>query len=132
MTQVSVLYNADCPVCRREIDHYARISKAHSLPVRFDNLNDPDVLREWRIDKEQAAKRLHLRKGDQVFNGVPAFIALWDSLPRYRWLGKLVKLPGIHRLAVWTYDLILAPLLYWRHQKRVATSACGHSPQRDP
>ena len=26
MAQLEVLYNADCPICRREIEHYKRIS----------------------------------------------------------------------------------------------------------
>ncbi|MDW3225159.1 MAG: DUF393 domain-containing protein [Paracoccaceae bacterium] len=124
MSKVKVLYNAECPVCSREIDHYARMSTAQSLPVRFDDLNRPDLLDGWGISAEQAAQRLHVLKDDQVFSGIPAFIVLWQSLPRYRWLAKVVSQPGIYQVANWIYDGMLAPVLYRSHQRRVSKSKC--------
>lgn len=118
MSKTDVLYNAECPVCSREIDHYARLSNADALPLRYDDLNDADVLKTWGVTADDAAKRLHVRKDGQVFVGVPAFIALWQSLPRYRWLARLVSLPGIHMFAHWIYEGVLAPVLYRRHVKR--------------
>ena len=118
-TQTKVLYNADCPVCSFEIDHYARISQKHDLLVGFDNLNNPDCLRDWGIDESTAAKRLHVRKGQTVFGGIPAFLELWREMPGYCWLAKIVGLPGIYQLSVGTYDHVLAPALYRWHMRRV-------------
>ena len=70
------------------------------------------------MDADTAARRLHVRKDGIVLSGIPAFIALWQEIPRYRWLARIVSLPGIHRLAVWTYDGILAPALYAWHRRR--------------
>ena len=39
----------------------------------------------------EAAKRLHVRKNGQVYDGIPAFIALWQDMPRYRWLARVVR-----------------------------------------
>lgn len=118
MSKTDVLYNAACPVCSREIDHYARLSAAQALPLRYDDLNDADKLQTWGVSADDAAKRLHVRKDGQIYVGLPAFIALWQSLPRYQWLARLVSLPGLYRLAHWTYEGVLAPLLYRRHLKR--------------
>ena len=114
----SVLYNAECPVCRFEMEQYAAYSKAQALPISFDDLNNAEKLAKWRVDSDAAARRLHVVKGDTVKTGIPAFIVLWQEMPKYRWLARLVSLPGIHRLACWSYDLILAPLIYRWHRRR--------------
>lgn len=118
MAKTDVLYNAECPICSREIDHYARLTHAQALPLRYDDLNDAEVLSTWGVSAEDAARRLHVRKDGQILAGIPAFIVLWESLPRYRWLARLVRLPGVYGLANWTYEWLLAPLLYRRHVKR--------------
>jgi predicted DCC family thiol-disulfide oxidoreductase YuxK len=117
-TRTTVLYNAACPVCRREIDHYAKITRDTALPIEFEDLNVCATPRNWGMDADTAAQRLHVRKDGVVLSGIPAFIALWQEIPRYRWLARLLSQPGIHRLAVWTYDGILAPALYAWHRRR--------------
>ncbi|MCR8827445.1 thiol-disulfide oxidoreductase DCC family protein [Pseudosulfitobacter koreensis] len=114
----SVLYNAECPVCRAEIDHYAAYSRDHDLPIRFDDLNS-SALEAWGISADEAAKRLHVRKGDQVYSGIPAFILLWQDMPRYRWLARVVSWPLVRPVAVALYDYVLAPILYRWHLARV-------------
>jgi len=118
-SKTRVLYNAACPVCSREINHYADISEKQALPIAYDDLNDASHLDAWGIDHDTAARRLHIRKGSQVLSGIPAFIALWQDIPRYRWLARLVSFPPIKWLASGAYDYILAPLIYrWYMSRR--------------
>ena len=119
----AVLYNAECPVCSYEIDHYAAYSKAKALPIAFHDLNDRALLDRWGMTEDMAARRLHVLKDGVLLAGIPAFIVLWQEMPRYRWLARLVALPGVHRLACWTYDFILAPLIYRWHLRRKARLA---------
>lgn len=121
-TDTEVLYNADCPVCSVEIDHYAKIARSKSLPIAFSDLNDVDALKTWGLTREMAAKRLHVRQGDEILSGVPAFIALWRQMPRYRWLARVVNLPGVHMAAALVYDYVLAPVLYRWDRRRTAQS----------
>ncbi|WP_300058568.1 thiol-disulfide oxidoreductase DCC family protein [uncultured Roseobacter sp.] len=123
MSETDVLYNAQCPVCSREIDHYARLTEAQALPLSYDDLNDVTTLARWGVTADDAARRLHVRRNGALYVGVPAFIVLWQSLPRYRWLAWLVSLPGLYRLAHWTYEGVLAPLLYRSHLRRQAKRA---------
>lgn len=118
MNKTDILYNGACPVCSREIAHYRRLSTARDLPHRYDDLADAENLRTWGVTADDAAKRLHVRKDGRIYVGVPAFIALWEDLPGYRWLARFVKLPGVFHAARWTYNRILAPLLYRRHVRR--------------
>jgi len=121
--KTEVLYNESCPVCRREVHHYERLSQKAGLPIAYDDLGNSDNLQSWGLSKDQAAKRLHVRKDGQIYAGIPAFIILWQTLPQYRWLARLVSLPGVHWVACKVYDHLLAPLLFAWHRRRVARGA---------
>ena len=113
-----VLYNASCPICSREVDHYARLSTRQALPIRYDDGTDPEKLRDWGISAEDAARRFHVRKNGVTYAGIPAFIVLWRDIPQMRWLARLISLPGVHWLATVLYDHVAAPMLYWLHLRR--------------
>ncbi len=117
-----VLYNADCPVCSFEINHYAAYADEKALPLRFEDLNTRD-LTEWSLTADEAARRLYVLKDGQILSGIPAFIVLWREMPRYRWLARLVAVPGLNWVAVKLYDHIAAPLIFRWHLKRVARRA---------
>jgi predicted DCC family thiol-disulfide oxidoreductase YuxK len=116
-SSLRVLYNDSCPVCRVEIRHYQDQSQKLGLPIAYDDLNQCD-LKDWGTAPDAAAKRLHVRRGEQLLSGVDAFIALWSALPRYRWLAKVVGTPGIRQVATVIYDRALAPALYQAHLRR--------------
>ena len=117
--KTAVLYNASCPVCSYEINHYAHYSHEQALPIAFDDLNDREKLAAWGIDPDTAARKLHVMKEGEVFAGIPAFIVLWQDMPRYRWLARIVSLPGVHWLACVIYDYVLAPLIYRWYMRRL-------------
>ncbi|MEM8653445.1 MAG: DUF393 domain-containing protein [Pseudomonadota bacterium] len=118
-----VLYNADCPVCSFEINHYAKYSGDRALPIRFEDLNRAEMA-DWGMERDAAARRLYVLKDGQMYSGIPAFIVLWQDMPRYRWLARFVSLPGVHWVACKVYDHVLAPLIYRWHlrRQRAATS----------
>lgn len=121
--ETAVLYNADCPVCSYEINHYAAYSRNQALPIRFDDLNDSDLMRDWDMDADRAAQRLHVLKDGALLSGIPAFIALWQEMPRYRWLARVVRWPILNQIACVTYDRVLAPLIYRWHLRRIRRRA---------
>jgi predicted DCC family thiol-disulfide oxidoreductase YuxK len=116
--KTEVLYNAACPICSREVDHYATLSREAGLAIDYQDLADPEALARWPLDREAAARRFHLRRGGEIYAGLPAFIALWQEIPRLRWLARLFSLPGLHGLGCWGYDRVAAPLLYRLHLRR--------------
>jgi len=117
-----VLFNANCPVCNFEIEHYARYADRAGLPIRFDDLNT-DARDQWGIDADTAARRLYVLHHGVLASGIPAFLVLWEQLPRYRLLGRVVGLPGIKQVAIATYDYVLAPAIYRWHLRRVKRQA---------
>ena len=117
-----ILYNAECPVCRREIDHYREYSAARSLPLSFQDLNTSD-LAPWGLTEDDAARRLHVLHEGRLASGIPAFLILWQQMPRYRWLARVVALAGIRHLATALYDRALAPAIHRWHRARKARRA---------
>ena len=120
--KTSVLYNAQCPVCNFEISHYATYAAQNALPIRFDDLNS-DALAQWDLTADAAARRLYVAHDGELTSGIPAFIILWNQMPRYRWLARVVNLPGIHWIASVAYERVLAPLIYRWHLRRQRATA---------
>ena len=118
MAETEVLYNAHCPICRAEIDHYRGYAQARGLPLVFRDLNACDVS-AWGLSPESAARRLHVRQNGRVTSGMAGFMILWAQMPRYAWLARIIALPGLRGLAHLIYERGLAPWLYARHLRRI-------------
>ena len=114
MAQLEVLYNADCPICRREIEHYKRISGDDLAYVEITAKSAAD----WGLSEDQAAKQLHVRRGAQVSVGVEAFVAIWRQLPYFWVLAPIVNFKPIKVIASVGRRSRLAPSLCAAHRLR--------------
>lgn len=112
-----ILYNDTCPLCRFEIDHYRAAASRDSAPLRFDTLQDAT---SWGLTEDQAARRLHVLHNGELLAGLAAFRAIWQTLPRWRWLARVTGWPLINPALTLLYDRIAAPLLYRAHLRRQA------------
>ena len=119
-----VLFNGECPVCSFEMDHYKARCEKHDTGIGFEDLNSAD-LTKWGIDADTAARRLHVLKDGELYAGMKAFVVLWDDLPGYRWLSRLVATPGIYHFCSAGYEWILAPIIYRWHLRRRAKIDVG-------
>lgn len=120
MTQTcDVIYNAECPICSREIGAYRAHAEATGAPIRFTPVGAADLTR-LGLTEEAATRRLHVVQDGRLLSGVAAFGALWAALPRTRWLARLVALPLVRPAAELVYDRALAPMLYAMHRRRQA------------
>jgi predicted DCC family thiol-disulfide oxidoreductase YuxK len=115
MKDTTVIYNGECPVCSREIAVYRARAEG---PVRFVDLNACDMGR-FGLTPDAAARRLHVVEDGRLLAGVEAFRALWRVTPGFRWLAVAVGLPGVRQAAGAVYEGVLAPVLYWRHLRRM-------------
>ena len=117
--EIHVLYNAECPICSAEIGHYKAYAERRDLPIRFDDLNGP-ARAAWGFSEDEAARRLYVARDGVLHGGIDGFLILWRAMPRYRWLARIVGLPGLRPLAGLVYDKVLAPLIYRMHLRRRA------------
>jgi predicted DCC family thiol-disulfide oxidoreductase YuxK len=113
----TVLYNAECPICSREVDAYRRAAEASGSALRFETLTEGAPERHG-LTRDEAARRLHVVRDGELLSGADAFRALWAELPRTRWLARLTGLPGVRQATGLLYDRLAAPVLYMMHRRR--------------
>lgn len=119
MTKPTALYNGSCPVCRTEIEHYQRLDAGSKRKLGWHDISGPDEPPTCGVGSEAMRRRLHVLDSDgRLLVGVPAFARIWELLPRYRWLARLVRLPVVSTLAPYLYEPLAAGLYTWDRQRR--------------
>lgn len=121
-----VLYDGSCPLCMKEILHYRRQRGASD--VDWINIHSaPQHLEAYGLTLDQTMRRMHVRDASGKWRtGARAFIALWQSLPRYRWLARLVGLPGVTAITEQVYRLFAAR----RYEARCRDGYCAPDQRR--
>lgn len=118
---LTVYFDGDCPVCRREIAAYRKLSGAEHFAwvnaAQASGEQDASLLGEG-LSREAALARMHVRDANgQLIGGAAAFAAIWSALPQFRWLGRIAST----RPALWIlepgYRLFLKVRPLWQPSK---------------
>jgi predicted DCC family thiol-disulfide oxidoreductase YuxK len=103
---LTVLYDGSCPLCRAEIGVYRGL--APDKPLCFADVSDPARELPTGLSREALLARFHVQHADgHVESGARAFLALWATLPGWRWLARLGCLPGVPVLMEGLYRVFL-------------------------
>ena len=118
--RLTVYYNGACPICGAEVRHYQTLASGEDAPLDWVDISvEREALARFGIDADGARRRLYAALDDgRLLAGVDAFAALWQRLARYRWLARLVALPGLKGLAAAVYERVLAPALVALDRRR--------------
>ncbi|MEM8728746.1 MAG: DUF393 domain-containing protein [Pseudomonadota bacterium] len=128
-TPAQVYFDGACALCSLEIRHYA--ARADREHLCFVDVSDPSVSLGADLDRTAAMGRFHLRQPDgTLVSGARAFVALWETLPGWRWLARVVRLPGVIHLAELAYRMFLPirPVLS-RQARRFSASPVRPGPK---
>lgn len=112
---LTVFYDGACPLCTAEILVYRKCADVKD--VAFVDVSGNGS--RWvapGIDKVTALKRFHVRAADgTIVSGAEAFGRLWLALPTWRWLGRIVLLPGVLQAteAIYRGFLVFRPVVQW-------------------
>ncbi len=116
-----VFFDGGCPLCRREIAHYRRMDKAARLHW-VDAASAAGTLAAHGLALETAMAELHvLDRTGQWQRGIDAFMVIWNHLPGYRWLARLVSVLGLRHPLGFAYRHFAA----WRYRRRCDTGSCA-------
>ena len=119
--QPLVFYDGGCPLCRREIEHYQRRDRAGAL-AWVDITRDRQILEAHGLSAERAMERLHVLDGQRRWQvGAWGFAAIWEQLPGYRWLARLLR--WLHLLPL--LDAAYRPFARWRLRRRCSAGSCA-------
>lgn len=103
---LTVYFDGACPLCRMEIDHYRK--QDGSQDICFLDVSRSDETLAVDLTRPQAMKRFHVRRDDgTLLSGAAAFVAVWETLPRWRLAARLAALPGILAILEVGYRLFL-------------------------
>lgn len=99
--ELTVMFDGACPLCRREIGLYQSLTP-------LENVAWLDVSKTTAnltpADQARYMARFHVRQRDgRLLSGAAAFVALWLTMPGWRWLGRFARLPGITPLLELAY-----------------------------
>ena len=103
-----VFFDGGCPLCAKEIGLYQRMIVNHSISdLKFVDISQSEnetSLSKHDITLEEAMFRMHALDSDgNVQSGTMAFITMWEKLPYWKYLAKLVAIPGITEVVETVY-----------------------------
>ena len=115
MAEPEILYNGHCPVCAAGAAHYQEIEPdAFGTCGWTDVTRSPDALARHGVTLKQVKYRIHAVTGNgTVLAGMPAVIAIWDRMPRHRWMARAARLPLLNTVATIGYEAAAAVLYAW-------------------
>ncbi|MBY0470907.1 DUF393 domain-containing protein [bacterium] len=104
---MKVFYDGLCPLCSREINHYR--GAQGSDQICFVDITSHEFRPEEEgLDSAAVHRVIHVKRDDgTTVTGVDAFREIWNTLPAYKWLGKVVGLSPIRFLMGLGYSLFV-------------------------
>ena len=111
-----VYFNNSCSVCRMEINQYKKFNEKLGW---IDVTNNKEAQKETAKSSAELIRRLHVEQDGKIYQGIDAFLIVWSRLPKYRWLYKLIKTPGIYHASYIAYEC-LAYILFIKNKGQLA------------
>ena len=116
-----VFFDGACPLCRREIAHYKRLSGADCLNW-IDITQSRALMFNYDLDPETAMARFHVLDASGHWQtGAWGFAELWSHLPGYRWFASALR--TLHLLPL--LDRGYTMFARWRLRHRCSDRACN-------
>lgn len=111
---IKVFFNNSCSICRYEIKHYKKVSDSSLEWV--DITNNEEALSLTSKSRKELLRRLHVIDNGKVIGGARAFIIIWDKIPKYRILSKVLGSKIFFYFFHYAYEII-AFLLFLKNKK---------------
>lgn len=107
-SSLTVYHDGSCPLCAVEIAQYRQAEGAGVITfVDASSVSRDEELTNG-LSAGVALSRFHVRdEAGQLVSGAAAFSLLWQTLPRWHWLGRLIGSPVVLPLAERAYNLFL-------------------------
>lgn len=118
---LTVFFDGGCPLCRREIEHYRKLTARK--PIQWIDITQPDApLGAFGVEREMAMRRFHvLDDSGHFFIGAHGFVTLWAQLPYYRFLALVIRSLSIVPLL----DRFYVRFADWHFSRRCSDGVCS-------
>ena len=113
---MKVFFNNSCKICKAEIDLY---KKEKIKEIDWIDITNNDLAeKETSKNSKELLRRLHVKEGERILQGAEAFLFLWKTIPKYKFLYNFFKLPIIFNLFSFVYEII-AFFLYLKNKNQL-------------
>ena len=110
---ITVFYDGQCGLCRREIEYYKRIALEGTFKW-VDITVDASDIEVLGLAYPEALKLLHVQdENRKLHSGVEAFLTIWRHMRGWKHLAKFVGLPVMRPIAKRLYGAFAA----WRFNR---------------
>ena len=114
---LTVYFNGACSLCGPEVAVYQRMVEEHAIEhVAFQDISRGSLPKGY--SRETLLASIHAHEGEEMRQGVEAFIALWLRLPKFKYLAYLINWPILRSGIGLIYNHIIAPWLYKRYLRQ--------------
>lgn len=100
MTKLTIWFDGDCPLCRREIALMRRLDRRGT--IEFVDLGTGSDA-ACPLDRAEMLSRFHAREGGRIVSGAEAFAAMWRAVPLLRPVGVVARNRFVLRLLETAY-----------------------------
>lgn len=123
MTQLTVWFDGDCPLCTREIALMRRLDRRDAI----DFVDVSDAQAACPLDRRDLLARFHVEEDGVILSGAEAFAAMWRAIPVLRPLGLVARNSVVLGLLERAYLVFLRvrPRLQARLRREAARDAEG-------
>ena len=90
MSMVTVWYDSQCPLCRREIALMQRLDRDGRI-----TFVDLETAAACPVERKEMLARLHAVEDGQIYRGAAAFAVMWRQIPLLRPLGLAARRPRV-------------------------------------
>ena len=113
---MKVFFNNSCSICRSEINIYKKqgIKQLEWIDITNNKIAEQDT---QKTDKD-LLRRLHVKSDGKIYAGAKAFIILWDKMPKFKLLGKILSMPIIYHVFSFIYEIV-AFFLYIKNKSQL-------------
>lgn len=109
-SRLTIFYDGQCPLCRREIAFYRR-QKGSELLDWVDVADSGQGMVAPGLSACNALSRFHVMDtAGRLFSGGTAFARLWLELPAFNWFGHVFQ----NAPMAWILDRVYDFFLYFR------------------
>ena len=113
---MKVYFNNSCNICRTEINLYKKQNVKNIEWVDITNNKSAEI--ETQKNDKALLRRLHIKNGNKIIFGAEAFLLVWKTIPKYKFLYTFFRLPIIFSLFSLSYEII-AYFLYLKNKKQL-------------
>ena len=104
MSALTIWFDGDCPLCRREIALMRRMDRRG----RIDFVDAARTTEACPVDRRDLLARFHAREDGEILTGAAAFAAMWRAIPLLRPVGLAARNPYVLAALEWLYVRFLA------------------------